>query len=242
LALVIGALVGVVVGLLGAGGSILTVPALMLLLGLSATAATGTSLVVVAVVSSVGLAMHATAGRVSWRGGLGFAVTGIPAAALGGRLSVLLSDLVLTIVLVVILMVTGVWMLRRRPPEVPAEPAPWTRIVPAGLAVGALTGLLGVGGGFMVVPALTGLIGLPIPIAIGTSQLILVVNALAGLGGRLGTGVVDVRVGLLFAAAGALGSLVASRFVGRLSGQVLTRGFALLLLLVSVTLLVDALV
>jgi uncharacterized protein len=242
LALVIGLLVGLVVGLLGAGGSILTVPALMLLLGLTATQATGTSLVVVVVVSGAGLAVHGRAGRVNWRSGAAFAVTGVPAAAVAGRLSVLLSDLVLTIVLVVLLGGTSVWMWRRRPREPRTEPAPWTRVVPSGLAVGAVTGLLGVGGGFMVVPALAGLLGMPIPIAIGTSQLVLVVNALAGLGGRLGSGVVDLPVGLLFAVAGAVGSLVASRLVGRLSDVTLTRIFAALLLAVSVTLLVDAVV
>jgi uncharacterized protein len=245
LALGLGLLVGVVVGLLGAGGSILTVPVLILLLGLNATQATGTSLVVVSLVSGVGLLTHALGGRVAWRAGLGFAVTGVPAAVGGGYLAVLLSDLVITVVLAVLLVGTSVLMWRRGddgPAPAPAGAEPkWARILPAGLATGLLTGTLGVGGGFVVVPSLAALLGLSMPVAIGTSQLVLVLNALAGLAGRAGTGAVAWTVGLVFAGGGAVGAVIASRLVGRLGPDRLSRAFALLLLLVGVTLVVDAL-
>jgi uncharacterized protein len=245
LALGLGLLVGVVVGLLGAGGSILTVPVLILLLGLNATQATGTSLVVVSLVSGVGLLTHALGGRVAWRAGLGFAVTGVPAAVGGGYLAVLLSDLVITVVLAVLLVGTSVLMWRRgdddpAPAPAGAEPT-WARILPAGLATGLLTGTLGVGGGFVVVPSLAALLGLSMPVAIGTSQLVLVLNALAGLAGRAGTGAVAWTVGLVFAGGGAVGAVIASRLVGRLGPDRLSRAFALLLLLVGVTLVVDSL-
>jgi uncharacterized protein len=242
LALLVGLLVGAVLGLLGAGGSVLTVPVLMLLLGLSATEATGTSLLVVVVVAAAGLVTHARMGRVEWRAGLGFLVAGVPGAALGGRAAVLLSDLVLTVVLIAVLAATGVWMWFRRPVERPAAPAPWSRVVPVGLAVGLFTGLLGVGGGFVVVPALVALMALPMSLAVGTSQLVLLANAAAGLIGRIGSGAVQVVVGLVFAGAGAAGSAIASRKAGHIPERVLTRAFAVLVSAVSLTLLVDLLV
>ena len=241
--LVLGLLVGIVMGLLGAGGSILTVPALILLLGLSATEATGTSLVVVSVVAGVGLLMHALGGRVAWRVGLGFAVTGVPAAVAGGYLAVLLSDLVITIVLAVLLLGTAVLMWRREDapdPGVARRGGNWSRILPAGVATGLLTGTLGVGGGFVVVPALAALLGLSMPMAIGTSQLVLVLNAVAGLAGRVGTGAVAWNVGLVFAGGGVVGAVVASRLVGRLPEQRLSRVFALLLVFVAVLLVVES--
>lgn len=239
-ALGFGVVIGVVVGLLGAGGSILTVPVLMLALGFAATDATGTALVVVLVVACAGLVGHAVAGRVDVRSGLAFAGAGVPAAVLGGRLSVLLPDLVLTIVLALLLLATGAWMWWREPVSHPPRPVRWSRAVLAGLGVGILTGLLGVGGGFAVVPALSGLVGLPVPVAIGTSQLVLVVNALAGLLGRVGAGTVDLTVGLTFGAGGVVGSLAATRLVGRLAPALLTRLFAGLLGVVALLLLLDA--
>ncbi len=229
-------------GLLGAGGSVVTVPALILLLGLSATQATATSLVVVALISATGVLVHARADRVAWRVGGIFAVFGVPASVAGGYLSVLLSDRALTIVLVALLGGIGVWMWRRPEMRSADRPASWGRIASAGFGAGVLTGTLGVGGGFAIVPALSGLLGLPIGLAVGTSQLVLVVNALAGLLGRAGTGVVDVPLGLVFALGGGVGTLVASRLVERVRGAALARLFALMLVIVSVALTVDLVV
>ena len=239
LAIGVGLLVGLVVGLLGVGGSVLTVPALMLLLGFSATAATATALVVVVAVSTAGLLGHARKGRVDWRSGAIFALVGLPAAAVGGRASVLLSDVVLTLLLIVTLAATAVWMWRREPPEFDDETVSWGRVGLIGTGVGAMTGLLGVGGGFVVVPALSGVLGLSIPVAIGTSQLVLVLNALAGLAGRVGTGVVNPSIGATLALAGAVGSVFGSRFVGRLADTALTRIFAALLGAICAALLLD---
>lgn len=239
IALAIGAAVGFVVGLLGSGGSVVTVPALMLLLGLTATQATGTSLVVVALISAIGVLAHARARRVDWRAGAVFAGFGVPASLGGGYVSLLLSDAVLTWLLVALLAAIAVWMWRRR--AVGEEPghASLRAMSVAGAGVGFLTGTLGVGGGFVVVPALTGLLGMPIAMAVGTSQLVLVVNAVAGLMGRIGTGVVDLPLGLVFAFGGALGMLVAARYMGRFSSGVLTKLFAGMLALVAIALVVD---
>lgn len=238
-ALFAGAAIGLLVGMLGAGGSIVTVPALMLILGLTATEATGTSLVIVAIISTAGLVSHARAARVDWRAGAVFGGLGVPASVAGGYLSVLLSDRVLTTVLVVLLVGIAAWMWRRHEPTEPPRSAPAGRTAIAGLGAGLLTGTLGVGGGFAIVPVLTGLLGMPIAVAVGTSQLVLVANSLAGLVGRAGSGVVDLVLAVVFAVGGALGAVVASRFVGRVSGRVLTRLFAGLLVVVAVALAVD---
>ncbi len=212
----------------------------MLLLDLSATEATGTSLVVVAIVSTVSLLGHLRGRRVDWRAGLAFAVTGIPTALLGGVLSVWLADIAITVILVALLLGTGVWMWRRRPVTRPPAPASWARIWPAGAGVGLLTGTLGVGGGFAVVPGLVGLVSLPTSVAIGTSQVVLVVNALAGLVGRVGSGTVEVLVALSFAVGGAAGAVGASLMVGRIPERLLTRLFAVVVVVVAVVLTVDA--
>ena len=238
--MLVGVLVGVLVGLLGVGGSIVTVPALMLLLGLTATQATATSLVVVAVVSAASLAAHALARRVDWRSGLGFAAIGVPAALVGAVVSVLLSDLVLTVLLVLLLLSTGVWMWQRRSPGPSSGRAGWTRIVPAALAVGLVTGTLGVGGGFVIVPGLVALVGLSLPRAVGTAQLVLIVNAVAGLVGRAGTGTVDLLVGLTFALGGVLGALIAGRVTGRLPEWLLARVFSALVVAAALALAIDA--
>jgi uncharacterized membrane protein YfcA len=238
-ALLVGVVVGVLIGSLGAGGSIVTVPALILLLGLTATQATGTSLVVVLLVSAVALAGHLRSRRVDLRGGLLFALVGVPAALAGGRASVLVPDVVLTSLLVVLLLATAVWLARRGAPAVVQERSPWWHIVTAGVGVGGLTGLLGVGGGFVVVPALVGLLGLPMSVAIGTSQVVLVVNAAAGLLGRFGSGTVAVTTGVVFAAGGAVGAVFAERIVRRASPLALSRAFVVLLVVVSLALGVD---
>lgn len=232
-------------GLLGAGGSIVTVPVLMLLLGLSATQATGTSLVVVSIVSTVGLLTHARGGRVDWHAGFGFAATGVPAALGGGYLAVLLPDETLTAILIILLFGTSIYMWFREhtdDPEATRRSVSWWRILTAGAVVGLMTGTLGVGGGFAVVPALVVLLGLSMPVAVGTSQVVLVLNALAGLVGRAGSGSVVLAVGLVFAGGGAVGALVASRLVARAEGRWLSRTFAVLLVLVSTALLGELLI
>lgn len=176
----------------------------------------------------------------AWRAGLGFAATGVPAALGGGYLAVLLPDEVLTVVLTVLLFGTSIYMWFREEGDDPSA-APrsvsWGRTLAAGVVVGLMTGTLGVGGGFAVVPALVVLLGLSMPVAVGTSQLVLVLNALAGLAGRAGSGSVVLTVGLVFAGGGVIGAVVASRLVARAGGRRLSRAFAVLLVIVTAALL-----
>lgn len=229
IALPIGLAVGVVLGLLGAGGSLLTVPALILLLGLSATEATGTSLVAVAMMAVGGVLTHRRAGRCSCREGFLFGAAAAVTAAAAGWLAAALSDRILTGAFVVLLLATSVWLVRRDEPggddQRDRRPAP-VQTGAAGAGVGVLTGLLGVGGGFLIVPALVGTRNMRMPTAVGTSQLIILISALGGLGGRLAGDSVQWGLGLLFGLGGAAGATVGSRLAERAPARVLRLGFA----------------
>ncbi|MBA2541035.1 MAG: sulfite exporter TauE/SafE family protein, partial [Deltaproteobacteria bacterium] len=151
LTLALSILIGISLGLLGGGGSILTVPILSYVAGMPPKAAIVSSLVVVAITSAVGVIPHARAGRVMWRTGVWFGGAGMVGAFVGGRVSMLFSACALMIAFGVMMVVTAVEMLRRvsqRPqPRVACE----TKLVPAlvqGFVIGTVTGLLGVGGGF----------------------------------------------------------------------------------------------
>lgn len=188
LALAGGAAVGVSLGALGAGGSVLTVPALIWLLGFTPAAATTASLVVVLLTSVTALAAHLRSGTVRVRAGLVFASAGLVPAALAGALSAHVPQTVLTLLFAALAALSGVRMLRRRTP-VPRGEVSRVRVAAAGAGLGAVTGFLGVGGGFLAVPALVTVLGVPMTQAVGTSLLVVVANALVALPARAGGGV-----------------------------------------------------
>lgn len=238
-AVLVGLGVGGVLGLLGAGGSLLTVPAMILLLGLSAGEATGTSLVAVAMMASAGAVVHGRAGRCACREGAVFGVAGAVTAAAAGLAASAVPDDVLTVAFVALLVTTAVWLVRRdedasaterRPPDALATAA-------AGGGVGALTGLLGVGGGFLIVPALLRTRGMPMRLAIGTSQLVILISALGGITGRLAGHTVRWDVGLLFGLGGVVGSALGSRAADAVPAERLRTAFAVVAVLVATVLL-----
>jgi uncharacterized membrane protein YfcA len=149
LALVSGALVGLALGGLGGGGSMLAVPALIYLIGLSPVQATTASLLIVGATSLVGLLVHARAGRVRWRSGALFAASGLPVAAAAGALSSALPGAVLSAAFAVLAALAAWRMLAPRHTEAPPEAAGPIRSAAAGAGLGAVTGLLGAGGGFL---------------------------------------------------------------------------------------------
>lgn len=253
-----GGAVGVVLGLVGAGGSLLTVPALILLLGLSATEATGTSLVVVAAMAVAGLAVHRRGGRCACKPGLQFAAAGLGTSAVAGWVAGRIPDEGLALAFAALLLVTGAWFAsraRRSPVDEHDGSASGQahtehgyadlrngRVLAAGAGIGALTGILGVGGGFLIVPALTATLGLATPIAIGTSQLVILANALAGLAGRtFGTATIVWSTGLSFAAGGAAGAAAGSMLAGRFTVRALQYTFSALAIVVAVVMAVRTL-
>jgi uncharacterized protein len=163
-----------------------------------------------------------------------FAAAGVVTAFVVSRLATGLPDSVLAFAMAAVLVATVVWVLRRDTPEVePGRTRPLGLVVAAGAGVGVLTGLLGVGGGFVIVPALMALLGLPASVAVGTSSLVILTNVLAGLAGRLGAGQVLWTTGLVYGAA------AGARLAGRLPEAVLRRAFATLATLAAVVLVVD---
>ncbi|MFI0828033.1 sulfite exporter TauE/SafE family protein [Streptomyces roseolus] len=242
LALAAGAVVGLALGGLGGGGSVLAVPALTYLIGLPPADAITTSLIIVTLTSITALSGHARDGNVAWRTGLLFAAAGIVPAMFAGMAAGRLPQAGLTVAFAAVAGLAALRMLRpaRTPAVGEVRPA---KAGAAGAGLGAVTGLLGVGGGFLAVPALVRVLNLPMRRAVGTSLLVITVNSLAALGARAGTGThLDWTVIAPFTAAAILGAWDGKRHARRLTGDALQRVFAYVLLAVAAFMLVDAFV
>lgn len=247
-ALGFGAAVGVLLGLLGGGGSILAVPALVYGTGQSLGAAVPTSLLIVGISSAAAVLPRMRTGQVQWRIAGVFGAAGAVAAFGGAAVNRLLDPRVVLAGFALLMVAAGVQMLRERRETggacaLPQGRVNWRRCLPralgAGLAVGFLTGLFGVGGGFLIIPALVLLLGLSMPTAVGTSLVIIVINSAAGFAAHAGDAAVDYRVAGVFTAAAILGSLVAGRFAARLPAVRLRRWFAYLVFVVAAFVLVQ---
>lgn len=228
LTLLAAVLVGVALAVLGGGGSILTVPILVYLAGQDPKQAIAMSLFVVGVTSAVGAVSHARAGRVRWRTGLVFGAAGMAGAYGGGRLAQFVPGTWLLAGFALMMIATAVAMIRGRRDGVQAKQhgeLPIGRVVAEGVAVGLVTGLVGAGGGFLVVPALALLGGLPMAVAVGTSLVVIAMKSFAGLAGYLATVHIDWTLAALVTAAAVAGSLAGGRLAGRIPETVLRKGF-----------------
>lgn len=237
-------LVGLSLGLLGGGGSILVVPLLTYLAGMEPREAIASSLFVVGVTSLVSLLQHARAGRVRWRTGLLFGGAGMVGAFGGGLIGGHIPGAVLMVAFAAMMVATATAMLRgrrvrdgRRATGVQgaagsghASGHPLWRILVDGLLVGAATGLVGAGGGFLVVPALVLLAGLPMAAAVGTSLLVITMKSFAGLGGYLTSVSLDWPLVLAVTAAAVVGSFGGVALTSRIPEQALRRGFGFFVL------------
>ncbi len=226
-------LIGVTLGLLGGGGSILTVPILVYVFGLDPHPAIATSLLVVGTTSLVALIPHARAGRVNLKTGLTFGVAGMAGAFLAGRVSAYVAGRTLLISFAILMVVAAIAMLRGRRDDAELRPLAPLKTAVLGLVVGSVTGLVGAGGGFVIVPALVLLGGLPMPVAIGTSLLVIALQSAAGLVGHLGEVDLDWRLAASVTAAAILGSFLGSRWAGKFSASTLRRGFGVFVLLMA---------
>jgi uncharacterized membrane protein YfcA len=247
----LGLVIGAVIGGFGGGGGVLTVPALVYLLGRSAQEATAGSVVIVGVASLVG-ALARLRGGIDWRTGIGFGTVGIPAALLGTALNHRVPQPVLLLAFAALTVLAATAMLLdRRGGTDAARPEPpghgsaiglstrrrvttVAKVVVCGAAVGFLTGFLGVGGGFLVVPALVIALHLPMDLAVGTSLLVIAANSAASAVSRIGATQLDWTVIAPFALAAVVGTVLGKRVAGKLSGAVLQTAFAVMLLAVGV--------
>lgn len=244
----LGLLIGVLLGLLGGGGSILAVPALVYGVGLAVPAAVTTSLAVVGL-SSV-TAVLPRLRQVQWRLAAIIGAAGAVAAFAGAAVNRLLDPRVVLAGFAVLMIVAGIRMLAGGDEDeggacaLPGGEVNWRRClprsIPVGLLVGFLTGLFGVGGGFLIIPALVLGLGLPMTTAVPTSLVIVAINSAAGFAAHATDAAADVRLTAVFAAAAVVGSLLAARFARRLPAARLRRWFAVLVLATAAFVLIHA--
>ena len=230
------ALIGLALGLLGGGGSILTVPTFVYLLGFEVKTAIATSLAVVGAVSLFGALHHRRAGNVRPRLALLFAAAAMPGSFAGARLAVFVSGAAQLTLFAVVMLLAAFFMLRpARSGRLPdtGRPLPLARAAVMGVAVGVLTGLVGVGGGFLIVPALVLLGRVPMKPAIGTSLLVIALNSAAGFAGYLGRVEIAWAATALFTLIAIGGILVGAHLVPYVPAVALRRGFAVFLVAMS---------
>lgn len=244
LTLLLSILIGLSLGLLGGGGSILTVPILTYVAGLDPKEAIAASLFVVGVTSAFSVISHARNHRVKWRTGLIFGAAGMVGAFGGGLLGSRIPGTVLMIAFALMMIATSVAMIRGRKKAAEARGGgelPLVRVIADGLVVGAITGLVGAGGGFLVVPALALLGGLSMPVAVGTSLVVITVKSFAGLAGYLTSVQLDWGLVGAVTAAAVIGSLLGSRLAGRIPETLLRKGFGVFVLVMGAFVLVQEL-
>lgn len=245
IALAAGLAIGVSLGLLGGGGSILAVPALVYLLDQPIDAAVPTSLLVVGTASVGGAITHARGGDVRWKTAVGFALPGLATSFAGAWVNSRLDQDVLLLVFAGLMVVVALHMLFGNDHE-PGDGEPrftgTTRLLVAGLAgalVGFLTGLLGVGGGFLIVPALLLTLQLPMAVAVGTSLVVIVANSVAGFAANVSGAEIDLAVAGAFIVGGLVGAIPGSRLAPRLDEDRLRIGFAVFILAVAAFVIVE---
>ncbi len=233
--------IGLSLGLMGGGGSLLTVPALVYLAGQTPQSAVTTSLAIVGANSLLGASFHRAQGTLNWRVALMFGGAGMAAAYAASGISKLLPPAALLSAFALLMLLVGGLMLARREQKNDSErtPRPWTVVIASGVAVGVLTGILGVGGGFLIVPALVMLVGLPMQVAVGTSLIVIAMNSLAGFLGHVGSGLFNLPLTLIFTAAGLLGTFVGARLARRLPAHKLQKIFAVFVVVLALFLLAD---
>ncbi|GAB2563870.1 sulfite exporter TauE/SafE family protein [Leucobacter ruminantium] len=243
IAFVLALLVGLSLGLLGGGGSILTVPILSYVVGLPPREAIASSLFIVGATSAVGALRHARAGRVRWKTGLLFGVAGMVGALLGGVVGDFVPGGILMVLFAIMMVATASAMIRGRKTAADRVQTEDRRSVPRVLGIGVLvgfaTGLIGAGGGFLIVPALTLFAGLPMVVAVGTSLLVIVMNSLAGFAGNALTVPLDWPFVLAFTAIAVAGSLVGAKLAGRIPERALRRGFGFFVLAMGALVLIQ---
>jgi uncharacterized membrane protein YfcA len=228
-------LVGIALGLLGGGGSTLMVPLLAFVAGLDARHAITTALLVVGATSAVGSVAHALSGRVRWRAAMLLGPTGMAGAYLGGLLARCVPGAISMVAFAVMMIVSATALLRDRANAgVTSElRLPPVKTAVLGISVGVLSGLTGAGGGFLLVAALALVCGLAMPIAVGTSLVVITMHCFAALAGRLSGGHIDWRLSTMVTAAAVVGTLVGERMTPKIDPDILRKAFGVLVLLMA---------
>ncbi|NJK28006.1 MAG: sulfite exporter TauE/SafE family protein [Coleofasciculaceae cyanobacterium SM2_3_26] len=250
--------IGISLGLLGGGGSILAVPTLIYVVGLTPKAAIATSLFVVGVVSVIGAIPHWQQGNVNWKTAAMFAPPAMLGAYLGARLAALpfITDTIQLVSFGIMMVIASVPMIRGGKPNEKTGESPqpstlsqpslnphhstlgWLLIPAEGLGVGGLTGFVGIGGGFAIIPALVLVGGIPIKEAIGTSLVIIAFKSVTGFLGYINQVTLDWTLVLSFTLAAALGTVVGALSTRAIAAKDLQKAFGYFVLAVAVLVLV----
>ena len=258
----LGFLIGLSLGALGGGGSILAVPALVYAAGQDPKAATTTSLVLVTITALIGIIPHWRAGHVRLAAGTVFGLAGIGGSLLGSAWNEAVDADVLLFAFSMLMLVAAYAMWRRlrkqaaapavrsagaaaaTPERLETDPQAGTairldmatavKVVIAGSFIGLLTGFFGVGGGFVIVPALVLALGFSMPDAVGTSLIVIAVNSIVALTTRLPSGSVEWGTVIPFTIASLIGVFVGSRLASTRDPSFLQKWFVILLVVVAV--------
>ncbi|MEA1989298.1 MAG: sulfite exporter TauE/SafE family protein [Pseudomonadota bacterium] len=238
----IGALfIGVTLGLLGSGGSILTVPVLTYLVGQETKVAIAGSLMIVGIISLFSVVPYARQRLVKWRTVVIFGVPGMAGAVLGAWLAHFVSDALQMLIFSALLLVASYLMfkpVKLGNSEEEHQERAVSKIALDGLLVGAVTGLVGVGGGFLIIPALVLLGGLSMRLAVGTSLVIIAIKSFAGFIGYLSVLealnlTVDWQIIWIFSVIGIVGGWLGHKISNKVNQAQLKRGFAVFLVLMG---------
>ena len=210
------------------------------MLGEPVERATTESLLIVAITALVGAVAAARAHRVRVRIALAFAASGAATAVAGTALNRMAGSRVIMLGFALLLLAAAYALVRDgtvgMAGPVDDEKAPaWARVTTAGAATGLLTGLFGVGGGFVIVPALALVLGLPLALAVGTSLLVIALTSTAALAAHLATGSIDLPLSAAFTTAAIAGAVAGTRLHGKIAEPLLRRRFALLLIAVAIS-------
>jgi len=225
LAVLIAVLIGVSLAVLGSGGSIITVPVLVYVAGVPVHAAVGMSLVIVGTTAAAGSYLQSRGGGFHRRAAAVFAATGAAGAFVGARLTHLVSGDTLMAIFAALMLLAGWRMLAWAMPAEAARACRIPRCLAAGLSLGVLTGFLGIGGGFLIVPALVLVAGLDMKRAVPTSLAIIAFNAAGGLAGQLRYASFDWPLTAAFLGSALCGMVGGSMLSRRMSSDALRRGF-----------------
>lgn len=244
-------LIGLSLGLIGGGGSILAVPILVYVLGLDAKNAIAMSLAIVGIVSLIGVIPHGQQGNVDLKTALSFTPPAMVGAFLGARFAALpfVTDTIQLVCFAVMMLVASYFMIRKpketisnhvelSTPKKHKPRYPWLAITAEGLGVGILTGFVGVGGGFAIIPALVLLGGIPMKEAIGTSLLIITFKSATGFLGYLNQVAIDWNLMFTFTTVAILGVIWGAYFSGKIHGEKLQQAFGYFLIAIATFILI----
>lgn len=244
-AVLLSMLIGVSLGLLGGGGSILTVPILIYALHVPDKSAIASSLLVVGITSGIAALQHARVGNVVWKVAGTFAGAGMVGSFLGAQMGAFIPATVLLVVFALVMFGASIamWRGRKAQPQTASASAHAGLITSLllGTIVGVVTGLLGAGGGFLIVPALTLLAGLPMKQSVGTSVVVIALNSFAGFAGQVGHVDIDWQLTALVTGSAIGGSFLGAVLGARVDPAHLRRGFAVFVFAMGLFLMVKQL-